>query len=45
MCVHVCVKEDKKGLCKSMIEETKESCNEEQKRDEMKKNASSKREH
>jgi hypothetical protein len=43
--VHVCVKEDRKGLCKSMIEETKGSCNEEQKSDEMKKNASTKRGH
>jgi hypothetical protein len=30
------VKEDRKGLCKSMIEETKGSCNEEQKSDELK---------
>jgi len=43
MCVHVCVKEDRKGLCKSIKEETNGSCNDEQKRDEMKKNASSKR--
>ena len=46
MCArHVCVKEDRKGLGKSMIEGAKGSCNEEQRRDETKKNASSKRDH